>query len=122
MSQSTPATPDLELKKLLSPLLARVAELAPATRTTGAQVAELEAVLEQEFPYAGEVVQAIGPVIGFFAGDELHEVAPYQAGKFTGFLHQAVGIEVGGGYHAFHGPFVSGAAYQGACVDVLYAH
>ena len=69
MSQSTPATPDLELKKLLSPLLARVAELAPATRTTGAQVAELEAVLEQEFPYAGEVVQAIGREIARGVGE-----------------------------------------------------
>ncbi|NJK33230.1 MAG: DUF4863 family protein [Deltaproteobacteria bacterium] len=48
------------LLDLLQPILARLAELDLPSRTTEEQVRELEALLEQDFPYAGDRVQAIG--------------------------------------------------------------
>ncbi len=48
------------LLALLQPILARLAALQPGGRTTPEQVRELEALLEQEFPWRAEAVQAIG--------------------------------------------------------------
>ena len=43
-----------------------------------------------------EIAKALGPVIGFCAGDVLHEVAADQAGEIARFLNEAVGIEIDG--------------------------
>lgn len=59
-----------ELLALLEPILARVAALDLAACATPAQIQEIEATLEREFPHAGDPVQAIGALItrGISAG------------------------------------------------------
>ncbi|PRP89986.1 hypothetical protein ENSA5_69290 [Enhygromyxa salina] len=57
---STEATPSAALLELLDPILARVAALDLASCADEAQIRELEATIEREFPHAGERVQAIG--------------------------------------------------------------
>ena len=52
-----------QLLSLLSPILARVAELEPERRTTPAAIRELEATLEHEYPHASPPIQAIGELI-----------------------------------------------------------
>ncbi|MFO7564626.1 MAG: DUF4863 family protein [Enhygromyxa sp.] len=51
------------LLTLLSPILARVAELDVEQRTTPEAIGELEAALEREFPHASPQVQAIGDLL-----------------------------------------------------------
>lgn len=51
------------LLELLTPILVEVASLRPQDRNESAQRAELERILEQRFPWAGERVQAIGEAI-----------------------------------------------------------
>lgn len=51
------------LLELLTPILVEVASLRPGDRSDDAQQAELERILEQRFPWAGERVQAIGRAI-----------------------------------------------------------
>jgi len=60
---STAAEPVTELLDQLAPILARIAELAPANHTTTAQIEALEQILEREFPHAGPRVQAIGALL-----------------------------------------------------------
>ena len=59
-----------QLLELLEPILARVAALNLAACATPAQIHEIEATLEREFPHAGDRVQSIGDVIarGISAG------------------------------------------------------
>jgi hypothetical protein len=61
-TESTAETPE-RLLALLSPILARVAELDVESRTTPEAIHELEATLEHEYPYAGAQVQAIGELL-----------------------------------------------------------
>lgn len=59
-SPTASSTAPQQLLALLDPILARVAALAPHTRRDATAVAQLEAALEREFPYAGAQVQEIG--------------------------------------------------------------
>ena len=68
-TQSPSAT--RELLELLAPILARVAELDIRSYQSKTELRTLEATLEHEFPYAGELVQSIGGAIerGISAGE-----------------------------------------------------
>jgi hypothetical protein len=55
--------PQAQLLELLSPILARVAELGPGDRASQDAAADLEAALSADFPFDGERVQAIGTEI-----------------------------------------------------------
>lgn len=57
------AEPAARLRELLSPVLAKVAALDPASRDAPEQIAALERELEAAFPFDGEHVQAIGAEI-----------------------------------------------------------
>lgn len=51
------------LLELLGPILARVSRSAPAERTTEADARALRDQLEHDFPYEGELAQAIGAAL-----------------------------------------------------------
>lgn len=55
--------PDADLRRLIDPILARVAELDPAARADEASQGALVAALETEFPADGSTVEAIGQEI-----------------------------------------------------------
>lgn len=63
MSVAEGTDPSARLRELLAPVLSKVAELAPASRTSADQVGELERELEAAFPFEGEHLQAIGAEI-----------------------------------------------------------
>ena len=59
MTETQPR-PDHRLMELLTPVLAKVAELAPQDRSDPASQRALVEAMEVAFPYAGEHAQAIG--------------------------------------------------------------